>query len=113
MKDASGSTPKDPLDLMSRITEFPKTLYLFGKSDIPVAVLPSVRNEEWALTHAVLSNDVDGYSPRTRWIFRHASDREGTSLEPITFAYLPGMYKVFCGESASRSTDTSAGQKPG
>lgn len=109
MKDTSGSAPKDPLELMSRIPEFLKILYLFGKSDIPVAAIPSVRNKQCPLINAVLSNIVDGYRPRARWIFRLASDREGTPLESITFAYLPGMYKVFCGKSASRSADISAG----
>lgn len=89
MKDALRSTPIDPLELMSRITQFLETLYLFGKSDIPVAALPSVRNKQSSANKAVLSSDIDGYSPRARWIFRFTSDRGRTPLEPTTSAYLP------------------------
>lgn len=71
----------DPLELMSRITQFLETLYLFGKSDVPVATLPSVSNKQPPATKAVLSSDIDGYSPRARWNFGFASDREGTPLE--------------------------------
>ena len=46
MMEASGSALQDTVELMRRITEFLRTLYLFGESDIPVAALPSVCNEQ-------------------------------------------------------------------
>ncbi len=37
-----GPVIKNPFDMMTRVTGFLKILYLFGKSDIPAAALPSM-----------------------------------------------------------------------
>ncbi|KAL8672377.1 MAG: hypothetical protein Q9168_003150 [Polycauliona sp. 1 TL-2023] len=42
MKDPVGSTLRRMLDLTSRAPSFIRTLYLFGKSDIPVAAIPTI-----------------------------------------------------------------------
>lgn len=94
MKEASSSAQRDIIELMNRFSNFLRTLYLFGKSDIPVAAIPSVSNEQPPLTNPVLSRSVASYSRRAHWFIRLGSDCERTALESITFAYLPGMYKA-------------------
>lgn len=94
MKEASSSTLRGAIELMNRFSNFLRTLYLFGKSDIPVAAIPSVSSKQRPLTKLILSRSIVSYSPRAHWFIRLASSCERTALEPIAFAYLPGMYKA-------------------
>lgn len=50
MKGPLGLALITPLGLITQAFEFLKILYLFGKSDIPVAVLPSVRIALYLIT---------------------------------------------------------------
>ena len=83
---------KNSFESLTRIPEFLKILYSFGRSDIPAAALPSVRIILCIVCLAT-KNKVDGYSTHARRTSKLKFVRQRIHLESTTLAYFPGTSK--------------------
>jgi hypothetical protein len=83
---------------------FLKTLYLFGKSDIPAAALPSVcagANSHMHRKGHRLTLGADGCSPCaccTMWLL---PDSQGVSVESITSSHVSGASRSILLEASA------------
>lgn len=89
MDHSSGSGWSGPAGLIRNSSRFLKILYLFGKSDIPAAALPSVRTSY--APHSVNTKLMtDGSSSCACWTIKFAPGCRRIPLESTPSSYIPG-----------------------